>query len=135
MDRKQRLINTSPNNKPRWFQIHWKWSTKFTSLSINHPTAWICSCTSSASLNGPLMKISTTRESSPMNIYNINNILWARVSEITLCREEQSQKIRKSNIILKSLEARKPKCINIKAEIVSGDLYLKEDIHIKAEIG
>lgn len=92
MDRKQRLINTSPNNKPRWFQIHWKWSTKFTSLSINHPTAWICSCTPSASLNGPLMKISTTRESSPMNIYNVNNILYAQVSEITLKSKDSKVK-------------------------------------------
>lgn len=89
----ERLRNTIPKNKPRWFQIHWKWSTKFASLSRNHSTAWICSCTQSSSLNGHLMKISTTRESSPMNIhffciyiYNINNIMCARVSEITFCR-------------------------------------------------
>ena len=38
------------------------------------------------------MKISTTRESSPMNIYNINNILYAQVSEITLKSKDSKVK-------------------------------------------
>jgi hypothetical protein len=42
----QRLSNTSPKNKPRWFQVHRKGnsscSTKFALVSRNHPTDWLC---------------------------------------------------------------------------------------------